>query len=66
MPVVVLMYFSRYNIQHTTVLFRELYYKVKQVFCAFVCILCIICVKSIINLLHCSTIYPIVLVGYRA
>ena len=49
----------------TTILFRVLYYKTKNVFftfCAcFLCV-CIICVESIINLLQFSTIQPIVLV----
>ena len=42
---------------HTTVLFKVLYCKIKNVFFIFcVCFLCIICVKSIINLLQYSTI----------
>ena len=39
----------------TTVFFKVLYSKIKDVFCIFVCLLCIICMKSI-NLLHYSTI----------
>ena len=51
----VLLYFSRY---HTVKV------KMFSLFFVFVCFLCIICVKSIINLLHYSTIQPIMLVGY--
>ena len=43
-----------------TVLFKVLYYKIKNVF---VCFLCIICVKIIINLLQNSTVELIVLAG---
>ena len=37
-------------IVHTTVLFKVLYCKMKNVFFIFACFLCIICVKSIISL----------------
>ena len=41
----------------TTVLFKVLYCKIKNIlFFVFVCFLCIICVKSIINILQYSTI----------
>ena len=46
------------DVAGTTVLFKVLYSKIKNVFFifVFVCFLCIICVKSIINLLQYSTI----------
>ena len=44
------------DVAGTTVLFKVLYCKIKNVFFIFcVCFLCIICVKSIINLLQYST-----------
>ena len=45
------------DVAGTTVLFKVLYCKIKNVFFfLFICFLCIICVKSIINLLQYSTI----------
>ena len=45
------------DVAGTTVLFKVLYCKIKNVFFIFcVCFLCIICVKSIINLLQYSTV----------
>ena len=53
------------DVAGTTVLFKVLYCKIKNVFFIFwVCFLCIICVKSFINLLQYSTIQSIALVGY--
>ena len=49
----------------TVLLYFSRCYKIKNAFFIFcVCFACIICVKSVINLLQCSTVQPIVLVGY--
>ena len=48
---------SSSDVAGTTLLFKVLYCKIKNVlFFVFVCFLCIICVKSIINLFQYSTI----------
>ena len=49
----------------TTVLFKELYYQIKNVFvCVCLLVMYYLCEKYIINLLEYSTTQPIVLVGY--
>ena len=56
---------SSRDVFDTTVIFKVLYYKIKNVFLIFgVCFLCIICVKSIKNLVKYNTMYPTLLVGY--
>ena len=53
---------SSSDVAGTTVLFKVLNCKIKNVFFIFcVCFLCIICVKSIINLLQYRTVQPNVL-----
>ena len=56
---------SSSDVAGTTVLFKVLYCKVKNVSFGFcVCFLCIICVKSMINLLRYSRTQPVVLVAH--
>ena len=43
------------DVAGTTVLFKVLYYKIKNIFFIFCLFLCIICVKSVINILQYST-----------